>query len=145
MNNFLLKCLLFTCIETQNHCRSFNGSDNRYYKNELCLDTTHGETVASKELKRLIPNTTENKIFKLYKSLMEHVKDTEEYNEDLTYGIYQIVKEIDTSYKENKSKKAKTIYKNIQVHSDLRAMKELCKDYYNREIVPTLFEYEFLK
>lgn len=145
LDGFLLKCLLFTCIEMQNHCRSFNGSDNRYYRNELCLDTTHGETIASAELKRLIPNETETKIFKLYKSLMEHVKETKEYDGNFTYGIYQITEEIDTSYTDTSSKKKKTIYNNIQVHSDLRAMKELCKEYYNREIVPTLFEYELLK
>lgn len=145
LDNFLLKCLLFTCIEMQNHCRSFNGSDNRYYRNELCLDTTHGETVASKELKRLELNETESRIFKLYESLIGHVKETKEYDSDLTYGIYQIAEEIDTSYKDTTVKKAKTVYNNIQVHSDLRAMKELCKEYYNREIVPTLFEYELLK
>lgn len=145
LDNFLLKCLLFTCIEMQNHCRSFDGSDSRYYRNELCLDTTHGETEASKELKRLELNETESKIFKLYKSLMEHVKETKEYDSRLTYGIYQIAEEIDTSYTDTSSKKKKTVYNNIQVHSDLRAMKELCKEYYNREIVPTLFEYEFLK
>lgn len=145
LDKFLLKCLLFTCIEMQNHCRSFTGSDGRYYRNELCLDTTHGETIASKELKRLTPNALETKIFKLYGSLMQHVKEAKEYVADLTYGIYQINEEIDTSYKDKSSKKAKTVYNNIQVHSDLRAMKELCKEYYNREIVPTLFEYEFLK
>lgn len=145
LDNFLLKCLLFTCIEMQNHCRSFNGSDNRYYRNELCLDTTHGETVASKELKRLELNETESRIFKLYESLIGHVKETKEYDSDLTYGIYQIAEEIDTSYKDTTTKKAKTVYNNIQVHSDLRAMKELCKEFYNREIVPTLFEYELLK
>lgn len=145
LDNFLLKCLLFTCIEMQNHCRSFNGSDNRYYRNELCLDTTHGETVASKELKRFELNETESRIFKLYESLIGHVKETKEYDSDLTYGIYQIAEEIDTSYKDTTTKKAKTVYNNIQVHSDLRAMKELCKEFYNREIVPTLFEYELLK
>ena len=145
LDGFLLKCLLFTCIEMQNHCRSFTGSDGRYYRNELCLDTTHGETIASAELKRLIPNETETKIFKLYTSLMEHVKETKEYDDNFTYGIYQITEEIDTSYTDTSSKKKKTIYNNIQVHSDLRAMKELCKEYYNREIVPTLFEYELLK
>ena len=76
---------------------------------------------------------------------MEHVKETKEYDDNFTYGIYQITEEIDTSYTDTSSKKKKTIYNNIQVHSDLRAMKELCKEYYNREIVPTLFEYELLK
>lgn len=143
LNQFLLKCLLFTCIEMQNHCRTFTGSDGRFYRNELCLDTTNGETVASKDIKKMNPDETEKKILELYKVLLNHIKETKEYNSSLTYGIYQIYAEIDTSYTDEIT--GKTIYNNIQVHSDLQAMKELCKSYYNKEIVPTLFEYEFLK
>jgi hypothetical protein len=143
VNQFLLKCLLFTCIEMQNHCRTFTGSDGRFYRNELCLDTTNGETVASKDIKKMNPDETEKKILELYKVLLNHIKETKEYNSSLTYGIYQIYAEIDTSYTDEIT--GKTIYNNIQVHSDLQAMKELCKSYYNKEIVPTLFEYEFLK
>ena len=143
LNQFLLKCLLFTCIEMQNHCRTFTGSDGRFYRNELCLDTTNGETVASKDIKKMNPDETEKKILELYKVLLNRIKETKEYNSSLTYGIYQIYAEIDTSYTDEIT--GKTIYNNIQVHSDLQAMKELCKSYYNKEIVPTLFEYEFLK
>ena len=143
LNNFFLKCLLFTCIEMQNHCRSFTGSDGRFYRNELCLDTTNGETVASKDIKKLKANETEKTILELYSTLLNHVKETKEYRKELTYGIYQIFAEIDTSYTDEIT--GKTVYNNIQVHSDLQAMKELCKNYYNSEIVPVLFEYEFLK
>ena len=143
LKNFFLKCLLFTCIEMQNHCRSFTGSDGRFYRNELCLDTTNGETVASKDIKNLKANETEKTILELYSTLLNHVKETKEYRKELTYGIYQIFAEIDTSYTDEIT--GKTVYNNIQVHSDLQAMKELCKNYYNSEIVPVLFEYEFLK
>lgn len=143
LNNFFLKCLLFTCIEMQNHCRTFTASDGRFYRNELCLDTTNGETVASKDIKNLKANETEKTILELYSTLLNHVKETKEYRKELTYGIYQIFAEIDTSYTDEIT--GKTVYNNIQVHSDLQAMKELCKNYYNSEIVPILFEYEFLK
>lgn len=143
LNSFFLKCLLFTCIEMQNHCRTFTGSDGRFYRNELCLDTTNGETVASKDIKNLKANETEKTILELYSTLLNHVKETKEYRKELTYGIYQIFAEIDTSYTDEIT--GKTVYNNIQVHSDLQAMKELCKTYYNSEIVPVLFEYEFLK
>lgn len=142
LNQYLLKCLLFTCIETQNHCRTFTGSDGRFYRNELSLDTTNGETVASVDLKNLVANDSEKEIIGLYKSIVNHIKDTKEYDKTLTYGIFQIFKEIDTSYKDETGI---TIYNNIQVHSDLQTMKELCKNYYNKEIAPLLFEYEFLK
>ena len=49
LSQFLLKCLLFTYLEMQNHMRSFYGTDNRFYRNEICLDTTNGETLASKD------------------------------------------------------------------------------------------------
>lgn len=49
---------------------------------------------------------------------------------------------IDTSYKDDDGN---TIWNNIEVHSALRTLKSLVKDYYNKEIVPTLFKYEFLK
>lgn len=143
LNNFFLKCLLFTCIEMQNHCRTFAGSDGRFYRNELCLDTTNGETIASKDIKKLKPNEMEKKILELHSNLLNHVKETKEYNSKMTYGIYQIFAEIDTSFIDEIT--GKTVYNNIQVHSDLQAMKELCKTYYNSEIVPVLFEYEFLK
>lgn len=142
LNQFLLKCLLFTCIEMQNHCRTFTGSDNRFYRNELCFDTTNGETLASVDIKKLRCNETETKIINLYKKLLDDVKKTDEYDEKSTYGIYQIFDEIDLSFKDDKDN---TIYKNVEVHTDLQAMKTLCKEYYNNEIVPTLFEYEFLK
>ena len=143
LNSFFFKCLLFTCIEMQNHCRTFTGSDGRFYRNELCLDTTNGETIASKDIKNLKANETEKTILELYSTLLNHVKETKEYRKELTYGIYQIFAEIDTSYTDEIT--GKTVYNNIQVHSDLQAMKELCKNYYNSEIVPVLFKYEFLK
>lgn len=57
-------------------------------------------------------------------------------------GVYQIFAEIDTSYKDDEGN---TVWNNIEVHSALQTLKALIKEYYNTEIVPTLFEYEFLK
>lgn len=142
LDQWLRKCLLFTCIEMQNHMRSFTGSDGRYYRNELCLDTTNGPTIASEDIKKLSPNEAERKILSQWELLMSEVKKTKEYDSSLTYGLYQIFAEIDTSYKDEDNK---TVWNNIEVHSALQTMKVLCKEYYNDEIVPTLFEYEFIK
>ena len=57
------------------------------------------------------------------------------------YGSEQLT-EIDTSYKDDEGN---TVWNNIEVHSALRTLKTIVKEYYNTEIVPTLFEYEFLK
>lgn len=142
LDQWLRKCLLFTCIEMQNHMRTFTGSDGRFYRNELCLDTTNGPTIASEDIKKLSPNEAERKILSQWELLMSEVKKTKEYDSSLTYGLYQIFAEIDTSYKDEDNK---TVWNNIEVHSAQQTMKVLCKEYYNDEIVPTLFEYEFIK
>lgn len=43
------------------------------------------------------------------------------------------------------SQKNKKIYENIELHSALSTLKKLIKEYYKKEIVPTLFEYQLLK
>ena len=143
LRDFLLKCLLFTCLEMQNHMRTFTGSDGRFYKNELCLDDTNGETLAVRDLRAMKRNQAENALFSQWKKVLSDAKETENYNPSLTYGVYQICVELDTSYKDEMT--GDTRYDNVELHSDLRTLKELVKAYYNAEIVPILFEYEFLK
>ena len=142
IDQWLRKCLLFTCVEMQNHMRTFTGTDNRFYRNELCLDTTNGETVASHDLKKLNRGPADQKIIDQWETLMNATKQTIEYNPCSTYGIYQIHAEIDTSHKDDDGEK---IWNNIEVHSALQTLKALVKEYYNSEIVPTLFKYQFLK
>lgn len=142
LDQWLRKCLLFTCVEMQNHMRTFTGSDGRFYRNELCMDTTNGPTVASEDLKNLVCGPAEQRILDQWKTLMDAVKQADEYDPRLTYGVYQIFAEIDTSYKDDEGN---TVLNNIEVHSALQTLKTLVKEYYNTEIVPTLFEYEFLK
>lgn len=142
LDQWLRKCLLFTCVEMQNHMRTFTGSDGRFYRNELCMDTTNGPTVASEDLKKLVCGPAEQRILDQWKTLMGAVKQTDEYDPALTYGVYQIFAEIDTSYKDDEGN---TVWNNVEVHSALQTLKVLVKEYYNAEIVPTLFEYEFLK
>lgn len=142
LDQWLRKCLLFTCLEMQNHMRSFKGSDGRFYRNELCLDTTNGDTIASNDLKFLKKDPDEEKLISQWETLLRYSRETKEYNSALTYGVYQIYAEIDTSYKDDEGK---TVWNNLEVHSALSTLKELVKAYYHREIVPTLFEYEFLK
>ena len=140
---FLLKCLLFTCLEMQNHMRTFTGSDGRFYRNELCLDTTNGATLASTDLEQLVPDKAEQKLLNLWTRVMHCAKAAKEYNPTMTYGIYQIAVELDTSYKDDITKKP--VYNNPELHSALSTLKTFIRAYYNDEIVPTLFEYEFLK
>lgn len=141
-NQFLLKCLLFTTLEMQNHMRTFTGSDGRFYRNELCLDTTNGDTLATKELRSLKLNEVENKLLAQWELILKSAKNTKNYNIELTYGVYQIYDELNTSYKNEFDKK---VYDYPELNGHLNSLKTMLKLYYNQEIVPVLFKYEFLK
>ena len=143
LKQYLLKVLLFTIFEMHNHVRTFLGSDGRFYRNELCLDTTNGETIASQSLNNFKTNEKEKAILKQWDMILENAKKTKNYNPSLTYGIYQIFDELDTFYKDSETDT--TIYDYPELHGNLQSLKKLIKDYYNEEIVPTLFKYEFLK
>lgn len=140
---FLLKCLLFTCTEMQCHMRTFTGSDRRFYRNELCLDGTNGETIALHDIKGLAVGKKEQDILKQWETVLQWAKKAENYNPALTYGVYQIFAELDTSHVDETT--GNTIWDNVELHTALAGLKTLVKDYYNSEIVPVLFEYEFLK
>ena len=143
LSNYLLKVLIFTLFESQNHMRTFRGSDMRLYRNELCLDTTNGDTIASLALKDYVPDKYEFEISFLWNLIIELAKKTKNYNKKLTYGIYQITAELNTFERDNET--GKINYDYPELHGHLQTMKKLIKDYYNIEIVPMLFEYEFLK
>lgn len=140
---FLLKCLLFTVLEPQNHIREFKGSDNRYYKNELCLDTTNGITLAVTALKEMIKNENEEKLINIWETILKNAKETKEYKPTINYGLYQIKTELDTSHKDTDNQT--TIYDYPELHGNINTLAELVKKYYLKEIVPILFKYEFLK
>ena len=143
LDQFLLKCLIFTCMEMQNHMRTFKGSDGRFYRNELCLDGTNGETIAMRDIKRLNLNEKERAILKQWEAVLYWAKKAENYDPTLTYGVYQIFAELDTSHIDEIT--GKKIWDNVELHTALAGLKTLIKEYYNSEIVPMLFEYEFLK
>ncbi len=71
LSEYLLKVLFFTVLEMQNHMQSFTGSDGRFYRNELCLDITNGETIASQELKSMNMNETEKELLSLWYAIFE--------------------------------------------------------------------------
>ena len=150
LSQWLLKCLLFTCLEMQNHLRTFTGSDGRFYRNELCFDTTNGATIASHDIQDLNLNDSEKALLSQWKRVLKYAKQVVAntrnnggYNPSLTYGVYQIFAELDTSYKDETTDK--TVYDNVELHTALIGLKDLIKEYFNDEIVPTLFEYELLK
>ena len=138
----LLKILLFTTLETQNHMRSLSGSDGRFYRNELSLDNSNGDTLATVNLAKLKQGSKETDLFEQWGKVLTEAKKTKNYNSKLTYSVYQIIDELNTSEKDENDK---TIYNYPELNGHLNTLKTKVKEYYNSEIVPFLFEYEFLK
>lgn len=143
--DLLKSCLIYTCLSNQNKCLSFTGSDGRYYRNELCFDTTNGDTVASVDLARMSLDNEEEELLKLWKDILEEAKKTKEYQKELTYGVYQITKELNTSQKIGSGKSKKTVYDYPILNGYLEALRINLKKYYKSHITEKMFEYELLK
>lgn len=146
---FLKRCLIYTVLSNQNKCLSFTGSDGRFYRNELTLDDTNGDTCASSDLAKLFakypPDCDEQKLISLWDLILEEAKKTANYNQDLTYGVYQITKELNTSHKEGKGKSKKTIYDYPILNGYLISLRDTLKAYYKSHITELMFRYELLK
>ncbi len=154
LNDFLCKCLIFSCFEPQNHCRSLYGSDGRFYKNNLCFDNIDGKsTLAYDKLNEFIQNgyelsEQEQALFEKWNDILSFIIDCEEYNPDFSYGLYQIDEEINIKIEHGidpNTGKPKLIQKYGDLNNYIKDLKALVKQYYLDNLVSTLFEYEFLK
>lgn len=148
LKDILKKCLIFTCLEPQNHIRSFVGSDGVHYFNQLCFDNSLFETLASKILTSIVASgcvlTDEEKtLLSEWDTILSLAKNTTGYKSENNYGLYQIKDELNTTTKDEKTNK--TVYDYPELNGHIKTLAELVKDYYRKEIVPFLFEYEFLK
>ena len=142
---FLKSCLIYTCLSNQNKCLSFTGSDGRYYRNELCFDNTHGNTVASADLLKMVFDKDEEDLITTWEKILEEAKTTANYNPKLTYGVYQITKELNT-FKEVGSGRTKTkAYDYPNLNGNLNSLRIKLKEYYKSHITDKMFEYELLK
>lgn len=142
---FLKSCLLYTCLSNQNKCLSFNGSDGRYYRNELCFDTTNSDTVASADIAKMTLDADEKALVTLWNNILDEAKKTENYDSRLTYGVYQITKELNTSKTVGTGKSKKTVYDYPVLNGYLDTLRTMLKAYYKSHITEKMFKYELLK
>jgi hypothetical protein len=138
--DFLKACFIFSCLSQRNHCLSFFGSDGKFYKNELCFDNN---TIATKKLKELSLTKKEQNLIETFKDILVECKKIENYNPAFSYGTYQIDEELNTRYKDEKSKT--TIYNYPELNTKIIALKTKLAGFYEEVIQPKLFEYELLK
>ena len=137
--DFLKSCLIYSCLTSANHCVSFEGSDHRLYKNELCFDKG---TIASNDLSKIEINNDEIILIDLWNKILEQASKTDNYNDNFKYGIYQISKELNTSYIDERGN---TVYDYPELNGNLNTMKSKIKEYYKKYIEPKMFKYELLK
>lgn len=144
-NDFSKSCLIYTCLSNQNKCLSFDGSDGRYYRNELCFDTTNGDTVASADLANMTLDADEKALMKLWDDILAEAKRTANYDSKLTYGVYQIAKELNTSHKIGTGRSQRTVYDYPTLNGYLETLRTNLKAYYKSHITDKMFQYELLK
>ena len=142
---FLQHCLLYTCLSNQNKCLSFTGSDKRYYRNELCFDDTNGATQASKDLDRSNLSDQEQNLLDLWGNILEEAKKTANYDPKLTYGVYQITKELNTFHEEGVGTRKKKVADYPVLNGYLVSLRDNLKQYYIETIKEDMFKYELVK
>jgi hypothetical protein len=156
--DFLKKCLLYTGLSQKNKCRSFQGSDGRFYRNELCF---HGEdTLASRAMKDFEISglygldSTEKALMGYWKDVLREAANTDEYKETIKqyghtkYGLWQIMEEINLKVPSGqKNRYGKDIMKRKypSLNTEIDKLKNALKKYYELDIIPRLFYYELIK
>lgn len=94
------------------------GSDGRFYRNELSQDNSNGDTLATVNLAKLKQGSKETALFE---QVLTEAKKTENYNSKLTYSVYQIIDELNTSEKDENDK---TIYNYPELNGHLNTLKK---------------------
>lgn len=141
-SDFLKSCLIYTCLSNQNKCLSFTGSDGRYHKNELCFEKG---TLARGDLEKYKLDETEKELLNLWEQILDKAKETKNYDKTLIYGVYQIIKELNTFEKVKIGKTTKNSYDYPELNGDLESLRVKLKEYYKTHIWDKMFQYELVK
>lgn len=138
-NGFLKSCLIYTCLSRYNKCLSFNGSDGRFYRNELCF---HKDALANADLKKFKLDADEKELLEVWGRVLDKAEKTGKMVDSFTYGPYQIEQEINTFVK---TEDGKNVYDYPELNSELNTLKVLLKKYYTTHIREKMFKYELVK
>ena len=85
----------------------------------------------------------EEVLLSLWDKRLSKAKQTKNYNPSYNYGLYQIKVELNTEHVDPDTNDKVPDYP--ELNGNIITLASHVKDYYLKEIVPTLFEYEFLK
>lgn len=153
---FLKRCLFYTALTNKNKCRSFRGSDKRFYRNELCLVP---RTLAQQALDDFVAagyvlTAAESALLKHWANVLSEAVKTEEYaavmdrEPDTTLGLWQIQEEINVRIPSGKKKKDGSdvmVRKHAVLNTKIVAIDKALKSYYQDCLVADLFKHELLK
>lgn len=140
--DFLKACLIYTCLSNQNKCLSFVGSNNWFYRNELCFDVN---TVASKELRKFKLTDEEDTLMEQWKLVLKLAKRTRNYDSSFTYGPYQIDMELNERHKELIKGKVVTVFEYEKLNDEIRKLKRMNEEYYMNVIAKKMWDYGLIK
>ncbi len=135
--DFLEDCFIWSCLTNANKCIS-----NKNIKNELCLNQN------TKADKLLNVNNRNTNLLQKWREILKIVKTTDEYNLKFTYGLHQIIREINIKIETGDyTKKNEPImeHKYSDLNDKIKELKEQLKEFYYKYITPKLFKYELLK
>jgi hypothetical protein len=139
---FLKSSLIFIALSQHNKILSFKGSDGRDYKNEISFDKlSKYKPKALLDIKKFSLNVEEKSLISLWDKIITKASKTSNYNKNYTYGLYQIIKELNTFKDEN----GKLVYDYPDLNGDINSLKIKLKTYYKKYIEPKCFKYELLK
>ena len=133
---------IYACLSPRNKCRSFTGSDGRFYRNELCFDA---EAQASRDLKRMQLTEADRKLIAIWEKVLKEAKKTANYDKGLSYGVWQISQDLNTKHEVVEGHKTKLVPDYPELNGHLESLKANLKEYYKTQVLPKLFEHELLK
>ena len=142
---FIQSCFIFTMLDYYNKCCSLIYPNGSILRNELCFDTTNGDTVASADLATMTLDDEEKALLQIWDNILSEAKKTANYDNKLTYGVYQIANDLNTTHEEGSGTMKKTVYDYPNLNSYLVSLRDNLKAYYKSHITEKMFEYELLK
>lgn len=118
--------------------------DGKLVPNQLCFDSN---TIASKKLKEIQSklDDKDKALITRWERLLSIAKTTDEYKANYKYGLYQIMKELDTYEEVQKGLKIEKKYNNPDLHNNINLLNKEVNRYYEELIEPLLFKYELIK
>lgn len=140
--DFVKACLIFTALAYHNKCRSFMGSDGRFYRNELCFD---GDTQASTDLAGFTLNGRDQALLDQWHKVLGLAKQTKNYDPEKTYGTFQIFEELNTSKRVLVGRNETTVYDYPVLNGELKTLKAMTMKYHAEAVAPSLWKYGLLK